>query len=791
MKINMPNKLLFFTLLLLTASCAKELDEPGYEVLEAVVEQVSAVAKADIQDSGSFTWSADDCIAVYYISSDPSFAQYYKASLTTGAGSESAVFTTSKGGERSGYAVYPYVVADNNNPGTGTGALGIYLPENYVFDVSNPLSVNSLPPMVAINTEGQKLYFKHVGSMFRLKLSGLPEGTQFISVSVDRNICGPFRVDLSDADAPLVTLSSTSSPEDYSTVTYTLSEAVSAGTPSAIMLNMPVPAGMYTNLCITALNASDKKIGCINAGENRMLERGRIRLLDLDFTGARRLASFTAKAMNIPVCRKDPMTLSLTQIAASGGTEMATGYTLSILSISDRSVVSASVSGTTVNVIGLKEGEAVVRVLARKGEDTIYADVPVKVIPANVDIYNHASYLYKSRRTNLKARLVSNAQDVTYSGLKYSWSIVEGAGLATLSGNGTSSVTLLSGFTLGTVKVRCCISPLDPTDPSVSVSTDVEIEIREYPHGTTGGLFSVSKDYTSQISQVCFAKSNAYKLKSDGKYYIFDQPWDAYNGVISQEKPEDADIMDCLDPRTVVNDFGNYRTSQHIWIGGEETRNWFMLSTEQARYLLQTRKASTVGTTANARYVVAKVGDCFGVILFPDTFYWPEGLPVPQGINDIRASVLGMAGKGTEGLPSTNRFTIQEWEQYLDPTGAVFLPGMASAPTFFSYTRYSDSGISSTYKRWHNMDRNAYYNDPEKIGATYAYQDEDGYYQMYHSYYLNQGYMYFCAQQRTDNTYYVSDETGVKSYEVWSATIDWVRYFHLRPVRYEYNKVVN
>ena len=150
-----------------------------------------------------------------------------------------------------------------------------------------------------------------------------------------------------------------------------------------------------------------------------------------------------------------------------------------------------------------------------------------------------------------------------------------------------------------------------------------------------------------------------------------------------------------------------------------------------------------------------------------------------------------MANKGMDGVPATNCFTAEEWNRYLDPTGAVFLPGMASAPTFFSYDRYSDTGVSNTYKRWHNQKRNIYYNDGEVIGATYAYQNENGYYQMYHSYYLNQGYMYFCAQHKTDNTYYVSDNTGEKSYMVYGMTIDWVRYFHLRPVRYEYNKVVN
>lgn len=788
----MPDKrFLIFALLLLTLSCNREALAPDYDLIEAEMEQVLPQTKADIQDDGAFTWNAGDCIAVHYLSSNPSFAQYYKASLQSGAGNYTASFTTRKGGERNGYAIFPYEAADNSNPGTGTSALGILLPERYNLDVSQPTSVNSPAPMIAVNTPGQKLLFKHVAALYRLKLTGIPDGTKYITVSTDKNLCGPFRVDLTDPDAPLVSLATAGSNEDYTTVTYTLSDVVAAGTPAAITLNLPAPAGMHANLCVTALNEAGKAIGCINMGMDRLLERGRIKLLEMDFTGTRRLASFTFKAMSIPVCRRDPLSLSVKQVSPSGGTESATGFTISVLSISDRSVVAATVSGTTVNVTGLKEGEAVVRLVAAKGDDMIYADVPVTVTPATLDIYSNASYLYKSRFTNLRARLVSDSKDVSYASLKYSWSILEDtSNAATLTENG-SSATLRSGRNTGTVKLRCRVSPIDPDDPEVSLYTDLEIRIIEYPHGTTGGLFSVSKEYSSEITQVCFARGNAYKLKSDGKYYIFDHPWDAYNGVVTPEEPEDADKMDCLDPSTVISHFGSYKTSQSIWVNGEETQNWFMLSTSQATYLLRTRKASTVGSTANARFVVAKVGDCFGVILFPDLFEWPEELSVPQGINDIRASALDIANKGMDGVPATNCYTIREWEDYLESTGAVFLPGMASAPCFFSYDRYTDSGIASANKRWHSQNRNIYSYDAEIIGAQYGAENKNGYYQMYHCYYLNTGYMYFCAQQKTDNTYYVSDNTGVKSYMVYSMTIDYVRYFHLRPVRYEYNKVIN
>lgn len=789
---------LLIPFLMLPVCCAKELQTPsGGEFLEAEMEQLQGQTKADVQDAGSFTWNAADRIAVHYVSGNPASASYSQATLKSGAGNYTAVFTANSSGVRNGYAVYPYEAADGDFPGIGTSTLRVRLPERYSVDISAPLSVNSFNPMVAANAPGQKLLFKHVGAMFRLKLSGVPNGTKSITVSTGKNIAGPFRVDLSSPDAPFISVSSSESVEDYTTLTFELSATVSSGVPSAVTLNVPVPVGLYSNLCITARDAAGKELACINAGTDRYLDRGRIRLLEFDFSGSRRLASFTVNPADIPVCGRVTLPLSITQIAASGGTETANAYTVSVFSISDRSVVSVALSGASVNVTGLREGEAIIRLLAQKGEDKIYADVPVSVKPAYLDIYGHSSYLYKARSTEFKARLMFGSQDVSYNGLKYSWSIVEGGTLATLTSSGSSAV-LRSGINAGTVKLRCRLSPTDPDDPALSLAEEVEIEIIDPPHGTTGGLFSVSKTHGTEITQVCFARGNLYLQKSDGRYYIFDNQWDAYNGVVTHEAPEDAEKMDCLDPMTVVNEFGNYRTSSHIWIDGKETSNWFMLSVSQATYLLQTRKCSTVGGVANARFVVAKVGDCFGVILFPDVFTWPEELPVPVGINDIRSAAVDLATEGPEGVPADNCFSEQEWTDYLSPTGAVFLPGMASAPAFFSYDRYTDAGITATFKRWHGQNRAAYYTDPEKVGAVYGAQDTNAYYQMYHCYYVNEGYMYFCAQHQTNNTYYVSDATGAQSYMVigpngngYNRRMDYVRYFHLRPVRYEYNKVVN
>ena len=90
---------------------------------------------------------------------------------------------------------------------------------------------------------------------------------------------------------------------------------------------------------------------------------------------------------------------------------------------------------------------------------------------------------------------------------------------------------------------------------------------------------------------------------------------------------------------------------------------WRTLTMEEWTYLMNTRAASTVGTTANARWAKAKVDGITGVIIFPDNYTQPEGINPPAGIN-----IQG----GSDNWGDVN-YTRDEWAQ-MEAASCVFLP---------------------------------------------------------------------------------------------------------------------
>ena len=100
--------------------------------------------------------------------------------------------------------------------------------------------------------------------------------------------------------------------------------------------------------------------------------------------------------------------------------------------------------------------------------------------------------------------------------------------------------------------------------------------------------------------------------------------------------------------------------------GNTENSGWRTLtgsSDAEWQYLFDTRTASTVGATANARYAKAYLfGTTHGVILFPDNYTHPTDVAAPTGIN-------------TTGNTSwdANTYTAEDWAK-MEAAGAVFLP---------------------------------------------------------------------------------------------------------------------
>lgn len=81
------------------------------------------------------------------------------------------------------------------------------------------------------------------------------------------------------------------------------------------------------------------------------------------------------------------------------------------------------------------------------------------------------------------------------------------------------------------------------------------------------------------------------------------------------------------------------------------------------KYLLQTRNASTVAGTANARFFKAKVNDIQGIVILPDVYTHPDGINNPAYIN--QTSYLAWS--------NVSSYNQAQWEA-MEAAGAVFLP---------------------------------------------------------------------------------------------------------------------
>ena len=120
-----------------------------------------------------------------------------------------------------------------------------------------------------------------------------------------------------------------------------------------------------------------------------------------------------------------------------------------------------------------------------------------------------------------------------------------------------------------------------------------------------------------------------------------------------------------------------------------DSNTWRTLTTAEWTYLFNTRAASKVGETENARYAKATVNDKAGIILLPDT-YDPEGLPTLTSINTNNVAF------------TVNNYNLTEWGK-MESAGAVFLPA-AGYRYWPNVKNFSSNGYywSSTE---HNDDR--------------------------------------------------------------------------------------
>lgn len=122
--------------------------------------------------------------------------------------------------------------------------------------------------------------------------------------------------------------------------------------------------------------------------------------------------------------------------------------------------------------------------------------------------------------------------------------------------------------------------------------------------------------------------------------------------------------------------------------GGNTANTWRTLTKDEWTYLFNTRSASTVNGTANARYAKAYLfGTTHGVIIFPDSYTHPAGVTAPTGINATSSTSW-----------NGNRYTATDWAK-MEAAGCVFLPaaGWRDAATIRKVNEYVRYWTSTYY----------------------------------------------------------------------------------------------
>ena len=208
------------------------------------------------------------------------------------------------------------------------------------------------------------------------------------------------------------------------------------------------------------------------------------------------------------------------------------------------------------------------------------------------------------------------------------------------------------------------------------------------PEGALNGKFTVS----AGGDQVYFSKGN---LKYDGSAWsFFDNQYDylATHDGTNWDHFGWSTSTTTYGMSTSTSIIGDYSGDFVDW-GATMGDGWRTLTKDEWKYLFNTRSASTVGGTENARYAKAKVNDVKGVILFPDTYTHPDGVTAPVGVNATNNT-------GWNG----NSYTVAEWTK-MESAGCVFLPAagyrggseMVSPGTIGYYWSAMPSSTINTY----------------------------------------------------------------------------------------------
>ncbi|MDO4824298.1 MAG: hypothetical protein Q4A08_09055, partial [Bacteroidales bacterium] len=205
-----------------------------------------------------------------------------------------------------------------------------------------------------------------------------------------------------------------------------------------------------------------------------------------------------------------------------------------------------------------------------------------------------------------------------------------------------------------------CTIKYDEVNIVFNTVKTLSISSEFHPVGALPGVFSVSAN-----KQVHFSKGNlTYDVNATtNKWKFYEHQYDC-----AKDKPVSTTLISLFtfgygdwstDPTGTGYQGGTSFTDWGTKIG--DGKIWRTLGSGEWNYLFNTRAASTVSGTSNARYAKATVNDIKGVILLPDTYTHPGGVAALKSINTANAAF------------TANSYNLDAWEK-MESAGAVFLP---------------------------------------------------------------------------------------------------------------------
>lgn len=350
------------------ASCTHEelVNSTNESKLQVSVESSKALSRVgfDKAENWSFFWHKGDEIWVNEGIMSTSDADKSKTATFTGYGIDT----------NTGYAVYPYAMAEDNVNGS---QLTWNFPSTYTYDDVDADFFTSAQgiPMYAKVKDG-KASFKHLGAIVAFKFNDWEfTGEHVFTLTSSKKISGEFTSDLS-GETPV--FATTTEGEDVVTVTYNR-PANASGT--SIVFYVPIPTGTYDLKVKVTVDGATKFAKTSN---NKIVNRGDIVWAEIgesvlvgDNKDVKEVASIDQIDEQVLSTTKEDLTVQVTEeVTGSQTIEIPASLKTKTTTFMFENVADNAVITINNETGGAYDGQVIIEVPVGETIPTVNANVP-------------------------------------------------------------------------------------------------------------------------------------------------------------------------------------------------------------------------------------------------------------------------------------------------------------------------------------------------------------------------------------------------------------------------------